>query len=224
MAVASVTDAPPGFAVPAVPRTRFALAWLLACAPLALGWLGDAGPDRFAGVALAPLAALPAVLVAGMPRRAQGRAPLAQELAAVLLLAPPLAAAAGLDVAQGAPPARALGLVALALAIACVLGDAARRAAADARSARLHALLWFALVAGPGVLLFALESGGGPFLGEAPAVVHALWAASAPGILAAQVRDVSAPLVLAPSSAALGLAALCVVAFAPALARRGGMR
>jgi len=199
-------------------RLRLALTWLLTSAPLALGWFADVGVDRFAGVSFVALCGIPCVFLAGIPRGAGRAAPWTDEIGGIALLLVPLAAAAGLDAAQGAPSARTFLLFAGVLAAAWLLSDAARRAAADARSARAHAVAWFALVAAPPLLAYALEAGGGPLLGRAPALVGWLARASPLGALSAQVRDVSTSIEV-PFGVAL---VLVIVASAAAWRRPAG--
>lgn len=174
-------------------RARLASAWLLACAPLALGWFADTGVDRFAGVSFVALCGIPWVFVMGMPRTVGASTSFAHEVAGLALFLAPLAAAAGIDAAQGAQPERTGALAAGVAICALVLADAARRAARSRPSARAHAVAWGALVAAPPLLDYALEAGGGPFLGRAPALVAWLARASPLGALGADVRDIAAP-------------------------------
>ncbi len=169
-------------------------AWLASCAPLALPWCFDDGVERFAGVSFAALAALPWLFAAGLPRPA-GRPPAPRaELWTLGLALPPLGAAAGLDAAQGASFARLAALLAVVLASGALLASAARRAADGRRAPAVHALAWSALVALPPLAVFALEHGGGPFLGRAPAWLALLDRWSPLGWLARAVHDVRADL------------------------------
>jgi len=175
-------------------RARLVCAWILVVSPLAVGWIVDAGVDRFAGVSLVALCGIPWVVVIGMPRAVGASTTFAREIGSAALFLPPLAAAAGLDVAQGAAPSRTWPLLVGVIVCALVLGDAARRAARTSSSSRVHAIAWFALVAGPPLLWYALEVGGGPHLGQAPSIV-AWFARSGPlGALVLDVHDVAAPL------------------------------
>lgn len=174
-------------------RVRLVCAWLLSAAPLAVGWILDSGVDRFAGVSFVALCAIPWVVVMGMPRVVGAATTFVQEIAGAALFLPLLAAAAGLDVAQGAPPSRTWPLLVGAIVCALVLGDAARRAARASPSSRVHAIAWFALVAGPPLLWFALQVGGGPHLGHAPAFVAWLAQSGPLGALVLDVHDISAP-------------------------------
>jgi len=199
------------------------LAWLVACSPLALAWLVDTGPDRFAGTSFVALSGLGWLVVASMPRAlgtAGRESSKGLEIAAFSLFLPPIAAAVGLDLAQGASTGRTLTL-ALGVAVAVlILGDAACRAARDERSARAHALGWFALVAGAPLAFYALEIGGGPFLGRAPLWIEWLARASPLGAAAANARDVTLSL-----HVSWGLpAVLLVMAGLPSLrTRRSGV-
>lgn len=197
-------------------RARLAAAWLLAGAPLVLGWIADSGIDRFAGVSFVALCGIPWVFVMGLPRTIGRASSFADELGGAALGLVPLAAAAGLDAAQGAEPSRTGLLVAGVVISALVLSDAARRAARSPWSARAHAIAWSALVAAPPLLHYALESGGGPFLGRAPALVAWLARASPLGGLARDVPDVTAS--VAPSVG--GPLVLAIVAAAAAWRRR----
>jgi len=174
-------------------RTRLACAWSLAAAPLALGWIADTGVDRFAGVSFLALCAIPWVVVLGMPRAVGAATTFKQEIAGATLFLPLLAAAAGLDAAQGAAPSRTWPLLVGAIVCALVLGDAARRASRTSSSSRVHAIAWFALVVGPPLLWYALEVGGGPHLGRAPAFLAWLARSGPLGALVLDVRDVTAP-------------------------------
>ncbi|MCY2960976.1 MAG: hypothetical protein NTY35_12500 [Planctomycetota bacterium] len=198
-----------------IPRARLACAWILACAPLLLGWVADSGVDRFAGISLVALCGIPWLFVMGMPRTIGVRTTFRQELGGAALLLAPLAAAAGLDQAQGAPNSRTLVLVTGVLAVALVLADSARRAAATPLGARVHALAFAVLVAGPPLLLYALEAGGGPFLGRAPAAVAWLARASPLGALFGNVRDV-----VSPPQASIGVAVVLVLVASSAAWRR----
>lgn len=198
-------------------RIRLASAWFLASLPLALGWFADAGVDRFAGVSFVALCGIPCVFLAGIPRGAGRATPWGDEIGGIALLLVPLAAAAGLDAAQGAASARTFALLAGVLAATWLLADAARRAAVDARSARAHAVAWFALVAAPPLLDYALEAGGGPLLGRAPALVGWLAHASPLGALSVHVRDVSAGIEVSS-----GVALVLVLVASAAAWRRPG--
>lgn len=200
-------------------RAALAAAWLAACSPLALTWIVGTRADRFAGTSFVALASLGWLFVASMPRAiatagsARGTLSFSHEIAAFSLFLPPLAAAAGLDLAQGGSPGRTLALAAGVAVAALVLSDAARRAATDERAARFHAIGWFALVAGPPLAAYALAVGGGPFLGRAPPWIEWLAGASPLGAAVANARDVSAPL-----HVSWGLPALLVgIAALPAL-------
>lgn len=174
------------------------------------------GPDRFAGTSFVALASLGWLLVASMPRAiapagCAGREhSFWHEMAAFSLFLPPLAAAAGLDLAQGGSTGRTLALASGIAVAALVLSDAARRAATDERAARAHAIGWFALVAAPPLAAYALAIGGGPFLGRAPLWIEWLASASPLGAAVANARDVTASLHVSWGVAAvlLGLAAL----------------
>ncbi len=181
-------------------RAALAAAWLAACSPLALALLVGSGPDRFAGTSFVALASLGWLFVASMPRaiapagRASRERSFGHEIAAFALFLPPLAAAAGLDLAQGGSTGRTLWLALSVAVSALVLSDAARRAAHEERAARFHAIGWFTLVAGPPLALYALEIGGGPFLGRAPLWIEWLARASPLGAAVANARDVTVPL------------------------------
>lgn len=193
-------------------RARVACTWIACAAPLALGWFAADGVDRFAGVSFVALCGVPWLFLAGAPRTVGRSTSFAEELAAAALVCVPLATAAGIDDAQGADRARTAALFAAVVLGGFVLADAARRAARRASSARAHAIAWSALVAAPPLVLYALEAGGGPLLGRAPAAVHALARASPVGALTEHVRDVHAR-----GAASIGVAlVLAVVASAPA--------
>lgn len=187
-----------------ISRVRLGVLWILTASPLALGWMLGPGVDPFAGVSMLALCGLVWISGIGMPRRVaitnslaeDGATKFADELAGTALFVPPLAVAAAIDCAQGADLARVL-LLGGAIAIAgLVMGDASRRASNSRERSRLHAIVWFVLVAAPPLLCYALESGGAPFLGRAPWIVHVLNRASPIGILHTQVTDVLAPLTL----------------------------
>ncbi len=187
-----------------ISRVRLGVLWILTAAPLALGWMLGPGVDPFAGVSMLALCGLVWISGIGLPRRVastnslaeDGPTNFADELAGTALFVPPLAVAAAIDCAQGANLARVV-LLGGAIAIAgLVMGDAARRASNSKERSRNHAIVWFVLVGAPPLLLYALESGGAPFLGRAPWIVHMLNRSSPLGILHAQVSDVLAPLAL----------------------------
>ncbi len=205
---------------PRPPRARLGVTFVLGAAPLALGWVADSGSDRFGGVSVLALCAIPWVFLTSMPRGIGPRAPFTHEIAGLALALPTLAAGAGLDLAQGAGGVRTLALAVLALLAILVLGDAARRAASSTRSATVHAIVWFALVSGPCLLVYALQDGGGPFLGAAPDAVRFLAGGSPLGMLIANAGAVGSSLWMSPTLAAMHVAALGLVAAAASLGRR----
>jgi len=197
---------------PRPPRARLCVTFVLGVAPLALGWVADSGVDRFGGLSVLALCAIPWVFLTSMPRGIGPRVPFGHEIAGLALAGPTFAAAAGLDIAQGAGGARTLTLLALTLLALLVLGDAARRASANARSATVHASAWFVLVSGPCLLVYALQDGGGPFLGAAPDVVRFLAGGSPVGLLVANAGEVGAGLTLSPALAVMHAAVLALLA------------
>ena len=190
------------------------MTFVLGVAPLALGWVADSGVDRFGGLSVLALSAIPWVFLTSMPRGIGPRAPFGHEIAGLALALPTFAAAAGLDMAQGAGGWRTSMLAASALVALLVLGDAARRASSSTRSATVHAIVWFALVSGPCLLVYALQDGGGPFLGAAPDAVRFLAGGSPLGMLLANAGAVGSSLWLSPTLAAMHVAAVGLVAAA----------
>lgn len=200
------------------------MTFVLGVAPLALGWIADTGVDRFGGLSVLALCAIPWVFLASMPRGIGARAPFGDEVAGLALALPTFAAAAGLDVAQGASGWRVLTIAASSLVMILVLGDAARRAAASTRTAIVHAVAWFALVSGPCLLVYALQAGGGPFLGAAPDVVRFLAGGSPLGMLVANTQEVGGPPWISPALATMHVAVLALVAAAASFAPRAEAR
>jgi len=209
---------------PRPPRARLAVTAVLGVAPLAAGWFADTGVDRFGGMSVLALCAIPWVFLTSMPRGIGARAPFGHEVAALALALPTFAAAAGLDLAQGASAWRTIFLAAAALVAMLVLGDAARRAATSTRAATVHAITWFVLVSGPCVLVYALQVGGGLSFGSAPDSVRFLAGGSPLGMLLANTQDVAAPPWISPILATMHAAVLASVAFAASFRTRAEER
>ncbi len=137
-----------------------ALRWLAAAFALALlvPLLEGLVPGLFlARGSLAALAMLPWLALAPLPRKHGADAgPFRGALFVGCLALPPLALAAGLDLARGAEPrAHALSVVGAWLALVLWVG-AAERAAGVARARRAYAGLWLVLVPGAAALRLAL--------------------------------------------------------------------
>ncbi len=173
-------------------RARLASAWLLACAPLALGWFADTGVDRFAGVSFVALCGIPWVFVMGMPRTVGASSSFAHEVGGLALLLAPLAAAAGIDAAQGAQPERT-GQIGRGrdLRARAVRRGAARGALALEARARTPSR-GRALVAAPPRCSTTLEAGAVRSSAARPRSSR-LARASPLGALGADVRDIAAP-------------------------------
>lgn len=155
---------------------RAALARPLAAWAVSLAGVGLAGAGlTLPGSALAALALLPWIALAGMPRDASRAAagPLARALAWPCLALPPCALAAALDARAGRTGLAALLAGGLLLVLLSAL------AAAAAGRARAYGWLWLAWVPGAAALLVALRFA--PLAGgeAAPAPAWLAWLARA---------------------------------------------
>ena len=157
-----------------------AAAWLLSCAPVALPAIWGPAEASLGEASRAALAVLPWLAWIGLPGAARGEDPGGRRASSTVgtaaLAAPPLAAAAAIDLGHGRAPASLLALALSSLAMILLLGFAAARAASGGRS-RAFAWAWIALVPGLPLLRCALELGGAPsWLAEVANASPIAWA------------------------------------------------
>lgn len=166
------------------PALALSLLGCLSLGPLAV--LGSERAEIFGGdLSRLALAAWPWVALLGLPPspRPRGTSAWRPALGASLLAWPPIALGASFDRARGGEP-RELLVQAFVLAVSAgLLALAAGLAAQSERARRRHAIAWFVLVPLAPALAGALELGGAPLYGEAPAALRALADASPLGWL-----------------------------------------
>ena len=138
--------------------------------PLLLPWFGD-GELALAGGRSSVWVLLPWIALAGLPRRSGGP-PLAWCAAALL---PLFALGLAADLRAGRAAGEVLRAALPALGLALLLAAAARRA----RGARLHALLWLALVPGAAALALVVELFEGPLPALGARATPLAWGARA---------------------------------------------
>ncbi len=143
------------------------IAWSLSAAPILLLSLGGAleeGAPSLAAVGLCACSLLPWVALVGLPRGSVARAEPGPRgwLAGLTLGLPLVALALRLDLNEGRALAASAWTVGGGLALAVLVGEAARSPArtsgAGAGARRVHAALWWGVIAGPPLLALALSS------------------------------------------------------------------
>lgn len=152
------------------PVSGLVAVWLLSCGPLLI----PGAEAHLAGVSRLALSSLPWVACAGLPRASTPESGLSWWVILAASL-PPLALGLRLDLLAPLAPLAPLAngergdlvlLFAAILAFTGVLAGAAERAARETSTARLHAILWLALIPGFPLLRAALEWGGEPGFGR----------------------------------------------------------